>query len=61
MVSLRDSDDEDTPFKLRCENCDSSCQLPNPAKWKKDHNCPGDREKAEGSTALKVKGVQCLF
>jgi hypothetical protein len=42
LVRLTSTNPEnhDLPFQLRCKNCGQSCQLNNPAKWKKEHKCP---------------------
>jgi hypothetical protein len=42
LVRLMSTNPEnhDLPFQLRCKNCGQSCQLNNPAKWKKEHKCP---------------------
>jgi hypothetical protein len=41
LVRLTSTDPEnyDLPFQLLCKQCNRSCQLNNPAKWKRDHKC----------------------
>jgi hypothetical protein len=33
-----DPDNYDLPFRLRCKDCDTTCQLMNPAKFKREQS-----------------------
>ena len=39
FVAAADIEDDDKPFQLKCKVCKRNCQLNNPSKWKKEHNC----------------------
>ena len=38
-AEAEDIEDDEKPFQLKCKVCKRNCQLNNPSKWKKEHNC----------------------
>jgi hypothetical protein len=39
--AVNDEIRDGSPFALQCSQCERSCQLINPFKWKKEHKCNG--------------------
>jgi hypothetical protein len=49
-------DDDNSPFALQCSQCERSCQLINPSKWKKEHKCSGPKRPSQ-ATGLGASGI----
>jgi hypothetical protein len=45
-------EDDEKPFQLKCKVCKRNCQLNNPSKWKKEHNCRTVAPKGMGSGSV---------
>ena len=39
IAEAENIEDDEKPFQLKCKVCKRNCQLNNPSKWKKEHNC----------------------
>lgn len=55
FVEAEDIEDDSKPFQLKCKGCKRSCQLNNPSKWKKEHNC-----KAPAPNGMRSASVAAL-
>jgi hypothetical protein len=57
-LRAENSEDGNSPFELRCINCDSKCQLRNPAKWNSEHKCKGAKTQLKMAFEKAGPGVQ---
>jgi hypothetical protein len=55
-----DVDDDNKPFQLKCKKCNCNCQLNNPSKWKREHNCKKTARRGIGSVSA-LPGAQIKF
>ena len=56
LVSCK-AGDEGGPFQSRCLACDQTCQLGNPAKWRKYHKCKGKAVPAGMGVGARLPGT----
>jgi hypothetical protein len=57
-LRAENSEDGNSPFELRCINCDSKFQLRNPVKWNSEHKCKGAKTQLKMAFEKAGPGVQ---